>query len=38
VNVSANKCMDATGQSSASGTRAQTWTCTGNPNQKWTTP
>ncbi|CAM5395388.1 Ricin B lectin domain-containing protein OS=Streptomyces microflavus OX=1919 GN=Smic_80100 PE=4 SV=1 [Streptomyces microflavus] len=28
--------MDATGSSSANGTRAQLWTCTGAANQKWT--
>ncbi|MEU8383846.1 RICIN domain-containing protein [Streptosporangium sp. NPDC048865] len=30
--------MDATGQSSANGTRLQIWTCTGTANQKWNAP
>ncbi|MFD7751907.1 RICIN domain-containing protein, partial [Streptomyces sp. NPDC059757] len=32
----ADKCMDATGNSSANGTRLQIWTCAGTANQKWT--
>jgi hypothetical protein len=28
--------MDATGNSSANGTRLQIWTCAGTANQKWT--
>ena len=35
-NVQADKCMDATGNSSANGTRLQIWTCSGTANQKWT--
>ena len=38
VNPNANKCLDATGNSSANGTRLQIWTCAGTANQKWTTP
>jgi hypothetical protein len=38
VNPQANKCVDATGQSSADLTRLQLWTCSGNANQKWTAP
>ncbi|MEV0757599.1 RICIN domain-containing protein [Streptosporangium sp. NPDC050280] len=30
--------MDATGQSSANGTRLQIWTCGGTANQKWNVP
>lgn len=36
VNPQADKCLDATGNSSANGTRLQIWTCTGAANQKWT--
>ena len=36
VNVQANKCLDATGNSAANGTRLQIWTCSGTVNQKWT--
>jgi Ricin-type beta-trefoil lectin domain-like len=36
VNVAENKCLDATGNSSANGTRLRIWTCTGAANQKWT--
>ncbi|MEH0829770.1 RICIN domain-containing protein, partial [Micromonospora sp. CPCC 205714] len=35
VNPQANKCLDATGPSSADGTRLQIWDCTGAANQKW---
>ncbi|MDT0445853.1 family 16 glycosylhydrolase [Streptomyces sp. DSM 41886] len=38
VNPAADKCLDATGNSSANGTRLQLWTCTGAANQKWTAP
>jgi hypothetical protein len=38
VNPNANKCLDATGMSSANGTRLQIWACTGAANQKWTAP
>jgi hypothetical protein len=34
--VSANKCLDVPGQSTASGTRLQIWDCWGGPNQQWT--
>ncbi len=36
VNLNANKCLDATGNSSADLTRLQIWTCGGTANQKWT--
>jgi glucosylceramidase len=35
VNVPADKCLDASDNSSANGTRAQIWACTGAVNQKW---
>ncbi|MFE0651087.1 RICIN domain-containing protein [Streptomyces sp. NPDC059534] len=31
-----NTCLDVTGNSSADGARARTWTCTGAADQKWT--
>ncbi len=37
VNPQANKCLDATGNSSANGTRLQIWSCSGGaPTRKWT--
>jgi hypothetical protein len=30
--------LDATGPSSANGTRLQIWSCTGATNQQWTLP
>ena len=36
VNVGSGKCLDATGPSSADGTRLQIWTCAGSANQAWT--
>ncbi|MEV6932734.1 RICIN domain-containing protein, partial [Dactylosporangium sp. NPDC051485] len=38
VNTGSGKCLDATGVSSADGTRLQIWTCGGGANQKWTLP
>jgi len=38
VNPTANRCLDATGVSSANGTRLQIWDCTGGANQKWVVP
>lgn len=38
VNAGSGKCLDATGQSSANGTRLQLWSCTGAANQAWTLP
>jgi hypothetical protein len=35
TNTGADKCLDATGHSSADGTRLQIWTCAGTANQKW---
>jgi glucosylceramidase len=35
VNVPADKCLDVSDNSSANGTRAQIWSCTGAANQKW---
>ncbi|MET8835523.1 RICIN domain-containing protein [Micromonospora sp. NPDC004540] len=32
------KCLDVTDNSSADGTPAQIWSCTGEANQKWTLP
>jgi len=36
VNLGSGKCLDATGNSSADGTRLQIWSCSGGANQKWT--
>ena len=36
VNTNSGKCLDATGPSSADGTRLQIWTCAGSANQSWT--
>ncbi|OEJ30146.1 RICIN domain-containing protein [Streptomyces subrutilus] len=36
TNTGGGTCLDAKGNSSADGTRLQTWTCTGAANQKWT--
>ncbi|MEV4859238.1 RICIN domain-containing protein [Streptomyces ossamyceticus] len=38
VNPQSGKCLDATGGSSASGTRLQLYTCNGTAAQRWTTP
>ena len=38
MNPQANKCLDATGVSSANGTPLQIWDCTGGANQVWTSP
>ncbi|GAB3954550.1 hypothetical protein GCM10027614_61830 [Micromonospora vulcania] len=38
VSVSANKCLDVVGNSSANATPTQVWSCTGAANQKWTVP
>jgi hypothetical protein len=38
VNPQSGKCPDATGGSSASGTRLQLYTCGGTAAQRWTTP
>ena len=32
------KCLDATGPSSADGTRLQIWTCSGGADQSWSLP
>ena len=36
VNTGSGRCLDATGPSSADGTRLQIWDCTGAANQQWT--
>jgi hypothetical protein len=36
VNTGSGKCLDATGPSSADGTKLQIWTCAGSANQSWT--
>jgi non-reducing end alpha-L-arabinofuranosidase len=36
VGAQSNRCLDVTGQSTANGTAAQLWDCSGNPNQRWT--
>ena len=38
VNTQSNRCLDATGPSSADGTPLQIWDCTGGANQRWTIP
>ena len=38
VSPASGRCLDATGPSSASGTRLQIWDCTGTSKQKWTVP
>ena len=38
VNTQSNRCLDATGPSSADGTPLQIWDCTGGANQQWTIP
>jgi len=38
VNVGSNRCLDATGNSSADGTRLQIWDCTNAANQQWNLP
>lgn len=38
VNPASGRCLDATGPSSANGTRLQIWDCTGAANQQWTLP
>ena len=38
VNPQSGRCLDATGPSSANGTRLQIWDCSGAANQQWTTP
>ncbi|MFL6051326.1 MAG: RICIN domain-containing protein, partial [Actinoallomurus sp.] len=38
VNPASGRCLDATGPSSANGTRLQIWDCTGGANQQWTLP
>jgi hypothetical protein len=38
VNPQSGKCLDATGPSSANGTRLQIWSCIGVANQSWTLP
>ena len=38
VNTGSGKCLDATGPSSADGTRLQIWDCFGGTNQQWTLP
>ncbi|MEU3693632.1 RICIN domain-containing protein [Streptomyces narbonensis] len=35
VNAPADKCLDATGSTSANGTREQIWSCTGAANPQW---
>ncbi|MEV6717927.1 glycosyl hydrolase family 18 protein [Lentzea sp. NPDC051208] len=35
-NVASGRCLDATGNSSADGTRLQLWDCAGTANQRWT--
>jgi hypothetical protein len=36
VGGQSNRCLDVTGQSTANGSQAQLWDCSGNPNQRWT--
>jgi hypothetical protein len=38
VNPASGRCLDATGGSSAAGTKLELWTCTGAANQAWTLP
>jgi chitinase len=38
VNDGSGRCLDATGPSSANGTRLQIWDCAGGTNQQWTLP
>ncbi|MFF3907877.1 RICIN domain-containing protein [Streptomyces sp. NPDC001848] len=38
MNPASGKCLDATGQSSANGTRLQTWSCAGTTDQRWHQP
>jgi Ricin-type beta-trefoil lectin domain len=38
LNPASGRCLDATGNSSANGTRLQIWDCTGGANQTWTLP
>jgi len=38
VNAAAQKCLDATGVSSADGTRLQLWSCSTGANQQWVLP
>lgn len=38
VNAESGNCLDAQGGGTVIGTKLITWTCTGNDNQKWTTP
>jgi chitinase len=37
-NPASGRCLDATGQSSADGTRLQIWDCFGGSNQVWRLP
>ncbi|MEV7079997.1 RICIN domain-containing protein [Streptomyces sp. NPDC093516] len=38
VGGQSGKCLDATGPSSANGTKLQIWTCAASANQLWTIP
>ena len=38
LNPASGRCLDATGPSSANGTRLQIWDCAGSANQQWNLP
>jgi Ricin-type beta-trefoil lectin domain-like len=38
VNTGSGRCLDATGNSLADGTRLQIWDCAGGANQHWALP